>query len=104
MAQLEETLQGGKPFVYPFAVLSRCRFCSRATDWTQIDPNEKQAGNDVLMSLLDDPMVARLYWAMARMDTETARPCGNLREYPGCFHSLRCLIFTAVTSPSGTDA
>ena len=70
LAQLEETLQGGKPFIYPFPS-SQVPLLFSATDWTQIDSAEKRAGNDVLMSLLDDPMVARLYWAMARMDNQT---------------------------------
>jgi len=70
LAQLEETLQGGKPFVYPFPS-AQVPLLFSVTDWTQIDSGEKHAGNDLLMSLLDDPMVARLYWAMARMDSET---------------------------------
>ena len=38
------------------------------------------ARNDVLDSLLDDPVLARLYWAMARMDTETS---DSFRQFAG---------------------
>ncbi len=79
LAQLEQTLQGGKPFVYPFPS-SQVPLLFSASDWTQVDPNEKQAGNDVLMSLLDDPMVARLYWSMARMDNESGQA---FRQFAG---------------------
>lgn len=79
LAQLEQTLQGGKPFVYPFPS-SQVPLLFSASDWTQVDPNEKQAGNDVLMSLLDDPMVARLYWSMARMDNESSQA---FRQFAG---------------------
>ena len=84
LAQLEETLQGGKPFVYPFAS-SEVPLLFTAADWTQIDSAEKHAGNDVLMSLLDDPMVARLYWAMARMDNETGL---QFKQFAGIPHLL----------------
>ena len=43
LAQLEQTLQGGKPFVYPFPS-SHVPLLFSASDWTQVDPNEKQAG------------------------------------------------------------
>ena len=49
-----------------------------AAEWAQsADPN---AQADVLDLLLDDPMLARLYWAVARMDTETN---SNLRQFAG---------------------
>jgi hypothetical protein len=100
LAQLEETLQGGKPFVYPFAS-AQVPLLFSVTDWTQIDSGEKHAGNDVLMSLLDDPMVSRLYWAMARMDTETGLalkqiagisrllPFAPVLDFYGCHISIR---------------
>ena len=80
LAELEQTLQGGKPFVYPFAV-SPVPLLFSAEDWTQ--PGTGAKGNDVLDAMLDDPMLARLYWAMSRMDTETsaelAAICGNIK-------------------------
>ncbi len=69
LADLELTLQGGKPFLYPYAV-SRVPVLFSASDWTQAT-QDRHAGTDLLNALLDDPVLARLYWAMARMDSET---------------------------------
>jgi hypothetical protein len=77
LAELEETLQGGKPFACPFAS-SPVPLLFSPSDWTQYD--KRSAGNDVIDALLDDPVLARLYWAMARMDTETA---AALRQFAG---------------------
>jgi hypothetical protein len=77
LAELEETLQGGKPFVCPFAS-SKVPVLFSPGDWTQAD--KRTGGNDVVDALLDDPVLARLYWAMARMDTETATA---LRQFAG---------------------
>ena len=80
LADLEATLQGGKPFVYPFAATQVPVLFSPA-DWMQADPREKRTpGTDVLNALLDDPVLARLYWAMARMDTETDE---TFRQFAG---------------------
>ena len=86
LAELEETLQGGKPFACPFAS-SPVPLLFSPSDWTQYD---KHAGNDVIDALLDDPVLARLYWAMARMDTETATA---LRQFAGI---PKLLTFSAV--------
>ncbi len=77
LAELEQTLQGGKPFVCPFPV-SPVPLLFSAADWTE-------GGNDVLDAMLDDPMLARLYWAMSRMDTETST---GLREFAGMSNLL----------------
>lgn len=80
LAELEQTLQGGKPFVYPFAV-SRVPLLSSPEEWTQADAKERRdKGGDVLDAILDDPVLARLYWAMSRMDTETS---ASLRQFAG---------------------
>ena len=39
----------------------------------------------VLDAMLDDPMLARLYWAMSRMDTETS---ASLRQFAGISNLL----------------
>jgi hypothetical protein len=72
LGELEQTLQGGKPFVCPFPV-SPVPLLFSAADWTE-------GGHDVLDAMLDDPMLARLYWALSRMDTETST---GLREFAG---------------------
>lgn len=79
LAQLEETLQGSKPFIYPFP-LTRVPLLFSAGDWTQADANGRRGGDDVLGALLDDPLLSRLYWSMARMDTETS---ATFREFAG---------------------
>jgi hypothetical protein len=77
LAELEHTLQGGKPFSYPFPV-SPVPLLFSAQDWTQ--PGTGAPGNDVLDAMLDDPMLARLYWALARMDSETS---ASLLQFAG---------------------
>jgi hypothetical protein len=77
LAELELTLQGGKPFLYPFAV-SPVPLLFSAGDW--ISGGTSAQGNAVLDALLDDPVLARLYWAVARMDLETS---GALRQFAG---------------------
>ena len=69
LAELEETIRGGKAFSCPFTA-SQVPLLFSAEDWTQSEKRGK--GNDVITALLDDPLLARLYWAMARMDSETA--------------------------------
>jgi hypothetical protein len=77
LAELEQTLQGGKPFACPFTV-SQVPLLFAAADWTQ-------GGGDVLDAMLDDPMLARLYWAMSRMDGETS---ASLRQSAGISNLL----------------
>jgi hypothetical protein len=72
LAELEQTLQGGKPLACSFAA-SPVPMLFSAGDWTQ-------GGNDVLDAILDDPMLARLYWAVSRMDIETS---ASLRQSVG---------------------
>jgi hypothetical protein len=67
-------------------------------DWIHAGTMNSQDKKDVLDSLLDDPALARLYWAMARMDTENQRQlpaiCGSIQA--AAFRSR--LDFTAATS------
>ena len=80
LAELEQTLQGGQPFACHFAPTPVPLLFS-PDDWIHagtMDSQDKK--NDVLDSLLDDPALARLYWAMARMDTETS---ASFRQFAG---------------------
>ncbi len=80
LAQLEETLQGGKPFAARFAA-SPVPLLFSPGDWTSIGKsNSSGKEKDVLDSLLDDPALARLYWGLARMDTETST---SLQQFAG---------------------
>jgi hypothetical protein len=67
LSELEETLRGGKPFVNPYSS-SRVPVLFAPSDWTA---NDKSGKKDLVDSILRDPGMARLYWAMSRMDAET---------------------------------
>ncbi len=69
LAELEETLRGGKPFEVPFFP-TNLPVMFKANDWVL---NQKNANRGVVDSLLRDPTMARLYWAMSRIDNETAQ-------------------------------
>src|SRR5580692_2799059 len=69
LPQLEETLQGGKPFVYSFPA-SRVPVIFTERDWTVLSKDSRNSG-DLIETILHDPVVARLYWALARNDAET---------------------------------
>ena len=70
LPQLEETLQGGKPFAYPFSA-SRVPVLFTESDWTTLSSESKKIAGDFVETLLRDPVLARLYWALDRTDAET---------------------------------
>ncbi len=76
LAELEQDLQADKPFARPFTN-SPVPLLFSTADWA---PEAANNPNAVLDSLLDDPILARLYWSMARMDTETG---ASLRQFAG---------------------
>jgi hypothetical protein len=67
LAELEETLRGGKPFEYPYTS-AKVPVLFTQSEWASSD---KSIRRDIVDSLIRDPGIARLYWAMARMDVET---------------------------------
>jgi len=69
---LEQTLQGGKPFEYPYSSDAvPVQFAE--SDWTQLSKkNFKENSRDLVETILYDPSVARLYWAFSRLDPETS--------------------------------
>lgn len=67
LADLEDTLRGGKTFEIPYSS-TKVPVLFEANDWIV---NKKNANKGVLDSLLRDPKLARLYWAMSRIDNET---------------------------------
>jgi hypothetical protein len=75
LVALENTLRGGKPFVYRY-VSSQVPVLFTLNDWTVREKNTR----DLLDALLGDPSLARLYWALARMDDATRT---YLRQTPG---------------------
>ena len=70
LADLEESLRAGKPFDSPYAS-ARVPVIFKSSDW--IEKNKKNASRGVVDSIVRDPEMARLYWAMSRMDAQTAQ-------------------------------
>jgi hypothetical protein len=84
LATLEEALRSGKPFNYPYAaselpVLFSENELNAALEHEKSD-ERRDGKEDVVGVLLRNPMLARLYWAMSRMDAETVI---SLRRAPG---------------------
>ena len=67
---LEEALQAGQPFVYPFPASQVPLLFSQA-DWVAVAKEGNKGAHDLVDALLRDPALARLYWALARTDAET---------------------------------
>jgi hypothetical protein len=68
VAELEETLRGGKPLAYRYSSFQVPVLFSRPA-WINTD---RGTGPDVLDSLIEDKNLAHLYWALSRMDYNTA--------------------------------
>ena len=83
LAELEEAVRQGKPFAFPYSP-SPVPVLFAANDWTAITGNG-QAGQDVVDALVNDATLARLYWALYRLDGETRVA---LQKSPG----LRALL------------
>ncbi len=68
---LEQTLQGGKPFAYPYAA-SPVPVLFAASDWTKASgKNSRVVRKDLVDTILSEPNVARLYWALSKLDPDT---------------------------------
>jgi hypothetical protein len=70
LLELEESLQRGKEFTYPFPD-SRVPVLFTESAWTGANRSTKKETHDLVGTLLRDPLVSRLYWAMSRSDAET---------------------------------
>jgi hypothetical protein len=75
LADLEEALRAGRPFTVPYAS-TPVPVLFAPSDWT----SNNNPPQDVVDSLLHNPSLARLYGALAHVDTETAIV---LRQSPG---------------------
>ena len=73
LPELEQTLQGGKPFEYPVFLLSRAGAVRRRRLDQASRKNYKESSKDLLDTILNDPAVARLYWALSKLDPETSK-------------------------------
>ncbi len=73
LPELEQTLQGGKPFEYSYSS-SPVPVLFTESDWTKASiKNYKENSRDLLDTILNDPAVARLYWALSRIEPETSK-------------------------------
>src|SRR5882757_2390244 len=80
LPDLEKVLQEGKPFAYSVPT-SRVPVIFSDADWVATSRRNKAGETrDLIDTLLHDPMLARLYWGMARVDRETQE---SLRQSPG---------------------
>jgi hypothetical protein len=72
LPELEKTLQGGKPFDYPYPS-SPVPVLFSENDWSLASrENNNRNTGDLVDVLLHDPLLARLYWALSRLDPETS--------------------------------
>ena len=67
LADLEEALRQDKAIDIPYPS-TKVPVLYKASDWVL---NRKNANRGIVDSILRDPDLARLYWAMSRMDAET---------------------------------
>jgi hypothetical protein len=113
LTELEETLQGGKPFEYSFASTVVPAMFS-AGDWSVSNKKKNHnRGATAVDTILSDRTVARLYWALSKMDPETADylrrklGIGNLLEYGALldfYGEHICIRHGRVLVPGGREA
>jgi hypothetical protein len=77
LMNLEEALQKGVPFNYPYPS-TRVPVLLHESEWMGV--SKKRTSSNLVDLMLREPEVARLYWAMARNDSETNR---ELQRSPG---------------------
>lgn len=71
LTELEQTVEGGKPFEYSFSSANvSVLFGER--DWIEIGKSNRRVDyKDLVDAILSDRSLARLYWALSKMDPET---------------------------------
>src|ERR1700712_1302973 len=70
LTELEESLQKGVPFVYPYAP-TPVPALFREADWTTLSAGQKKGYSNLVDLIVNDPAVARLYWGLTKNDAET---------------------------------
>jgi hypothetical protein len=70
LTQLEQALQHNTPFSYPFAA-TQVPILFSVADWNVLLKTHKGDNRDFFGLILNRPTVARLYWALSRIDPET---------------------------------
>jgi hypothetical protein len=72
LIELEEALQKDAPFDYAYPT-SWVPVLFRESDWLALGTSQKVGFGSVVDVLANDHAIARLYWAMAKADQQTAR-------------------------------
>jgi hypothetical protein len=100
LPELEEALQKDTPFTYEFPA-SRVPVLFSEHDWMESSKEADKDSKDLVETLLRDPALARLYWAMFRTDAETRialrdsiglkklMPYGGILDFYGSHISIR---------------
>ncbi|MGC1370695.1 MAG: hypothetical protein WA824_01035, partial [Candidatus Sulfotelmatobacter sp.] len=70
LTELEQTLQGGAAFQYSYASTNVPVLFS-APDWNVSNKKKFRGDSTVVDTILGDRTIARLYWALSKMDPET---------------------------------
>jgi hypothetical protein len=84
LTELELALQEGKPFTYSYPTTAVPVMFHEA-DWTVLSPARKRTVGNLIEVLVNNPDIARLYWALTKNDTATRTA---LHQAPG----LRVLL------------
>jgi hypothetical protein len=113
LPELEQTLQGGKPFEYAYTSVP-VPVLFAESDWTKASKkNYIESSKDLLDTILIDPKIARLYWAFSKLDSETSQSLqrsigiGKLLPYAAVldFYGRRlCISGGRVIVPGGASA
>jgi hypothetical protein len=114
LTELEQSLQADKPFDYSFSSTDVPVLFS-APDWTISEKKKNRGANEttILDEILTDSSIARLYWALSKLDPETAlylrRRLGirHLLEYGSVLYFYGghiCIRQGRVLVPGGTEA
>jgi len=70
LTELEEALQKGAPFTYSYPT-SWVPVLFKESDWVMLSAGGKKGFGNIVDVLVNDPAIARLYWALAKNDAET---------------------------------
>jgi len=93
LPDLEQALQGGKPFEYAYSSSTVPVLFSEG-EWTKASrKNLKENSLDLLDTILNDPAVARLYWALSQLDPDTGRTLQQSVGLPGLLPYAAVLDF-----------
>jgi hypothetical protein len=93
LTELEKTLQGGGPFQYSYSPTSVPVLFAQ-TDWIMASKNNHvENSRDFLDTLLRDPQLARLYWGLSQLDSETGVFLRRSKGIRGLLPYARALDF-----------